>query len=307
MQYPEPILWDVKDPSDVTWRKDYFGTSHTAVLFNDHPFETAAEYWLNKRDGVSKPTTDAMERGNYLEDAVAVWFAEREDTKAWQKCAPTTRGHLIAIPDREQYAPLRLMSVKTTRRSTTEPDKYWIWQAQAEMLVTGVTENIIVWLNGGLELNHATIEYDADMGAEIWQRSEEFMRSLKAGTMPTWVERSARDITRQYPELSDANRDIDDDGIALVRDYAMLKAEAKKYADAADALRDQIFVLAEDAPALMYQGEIVASLRMMPGRPGFNAKGLRAKYPELADEFTTQGEPYRRLDIAKTIREEAND
>jgi len=284
---------------DPSWRADFFGASHTAVLFNDHPYQTAAEYWLDKRDGTSQPETQPMVRGRMLEDAVAQWYCHEKGVKL-EPGRTTTRGHLVCVPDREVYSGSDLVSIKTTLRRDGETQKYWIWQAHAEMFITGARKNTIVWLDGNQELNDHTVHYDADIGLSIWERSLEFMESIKANVMPEWIERSAKDITRQYTELTIA-QDVDDDGLQLVTDYAQMKAEAKKYEDAAQELRNQIFRLAEDAPALTYKGSVIARLELRKGASRFDTRTFTAEHPDIAEVYTTTGEPTRALTIPKGI------
>jgi predicted phage-related endonuclease len=294
---PDELEHDDEYLTDPTERAKYFGASHTAVLFDDHPFQTAAEYWLDKRDGTSQPETQPMVRGRMLEDAIAQWYCHDVGVKV-QPGRTTTRGHLVCVPDRELHGSSGLVSIKTTLRRDEGAQKYWIWQAQAEMFITGARRNIIVWLDGNQELQTHTELADTDIGLAIWQKSAEFMASLASGQMPEWIERSARDITRQYRELGDAT-EVDSLGLQLVSDYAVMKAEAKRYEDAAQELRDQIFRLAEDAPALMWQGTVIARLELRKGASRFDTRKFTADHPDIAEQYTTTGEPTRALTIPK--------
>lgn len=309
IELPEAIEHDVGQGAlrDPEFRRPFFGASHTAVLFNDHPFQTAAEYWLDKRDGTSQPETQAMVRGRMLEDAIANWWAnEQYPEPSLQLCNPVTRGHLICIPDREITPGYDILSIKTTTKRDELPSKYWIWQAHAEMLITGARNVQIVWLDGRMELGSDTLSYDADIGMEIWTRSAEFMASIDTGVMPDWVaaSRSPADIARQYDELDNDTLEADRDLEALLGDYATMKAEADKYIEAVDELRRQILRIVEAHGKVMAHGEVIATVPRINGRKGIDTKALAAAHPDIAAEFTIEGAPHRQIRLSKQFKKE---
>ena len=287
-------------------RKPFFGTSHTAVLFNEHPFQTAAEYWLDKARGRRPdPATPAMLRGTYLEDGIVRWWAETLDPPL--DIVPTqafTRGHLIAIPDRYVSSAGALVSVKSTRRHLDQPEPYWIYQAQAEMVASGIERMYIVWMDASQELQWDEIEFDYDLGVEIWNRSSEFMQSLADDDMPDWVAAShtADTVIRQYPAPSgvlDADVELKD----LVAEYHSLKQQGREFEAAADHLRDRLFAAAKDNEVIAFDGTPIATLKAQKGRSGIDVKALLADHPELAEKYKYESPSTRALRIPKAAQE----
>lgn len=302
----DPRVWPADRISDPTSRRPFFGASHTAVLFGKHPFQTAASYWLDKRDGTSTPTTDAMMRGVYLESSIIEWYrSEVEDVKyvdAWQPGAPIQRGHLLCVPDMVRDD--RILSIKTTARRTDEVEDYWFFQVQTEMLITGIEEATIAWLDGSMQLKHAGVEFDPTVADEIWQLSSEFMASIDSGEMPDWVERSADDVIRQYAgHVVTDPVEADDNVLELVRNYYHMKEQAAQYDKAAAEFRRQIFNAAEDHAAITWQGDVIAELKERSGSKRIDTKQLAANHPDLAAKYTVEGAPTRALTIPKAAKE----
>ena len=291
---------------DPAMRARYFGTSHTATMFDTHPFETAAEYWLDKRDGTSKPETSAMLRGTHLEPAVfSLWSATSDNVGQNQRGLPMTRGPLVAIPDYVLTAGNTVLSIKTTSKQGDEIQDYWWWQVQGEMVVGDYDQALIVWLDGRLELHEQHVARDHEAGIELFNRADEFMRSLESGnietlTMPDWVKAShtASSIIRQYPSPA-GSVDVDDSIRELVAEYKRLKTDGKEYEVAAKELRDQLFVIVGNNEAITFEDTPIATFKKAKGRSGFDLKAFAADHPDLAKEYTTIGEPTRALRIPK--------
>jgi len=290
----------VNKMDDPAFRKPFFGASHTAALFNDHPFQTAADYWLDKRDGTSQPETQPMVRGRHLEAAIATWFAEQEGKKLTESC-PYARGHIIAVPDREIDAEGALVEIKTTLKYGDEVQDYWVWQCQTNMLVTGAKLTYLVHMDGNQELHVTRIEADESVFALIWERTADFMASLSTGEMPSWIERTAATITRQYPDPAD-QIEAGEGGMDVVADYYHLLSESKKYADAAQILRDQLFEIAGEHEAITDDGVVIATFKARAGQRRFDSKTFAADHPEMYEQYRKQGKPTRALEIPKQIK-----
>jgi predicted phage-related endonuclease len=299
----EPVIdYPPEHFDDADQRALFFGTSHTAVLFNAHPFETAADYWLDKRDGRVKQTTQPMIRGQFLEAAIADWFActaSDGPRLPIRRVNPQTRGHLVTIPDYEIADADCLVSIKSTTRTPDEPETYWLMQLQAEMLVTAHSRGIVAWMDGRQELHHVEVDGDLDLQHEIWLRSKEFMDSI-GGDMPEWVfdSHTASSIVRQFPDpegVVEADAGI----LETLKEYHRLKDEAKEYDAAANELRTQLFKFVQGQEAIVYEGTPLATFKKQKGRSGIDTKALAQQYPDIAAEFTYEGEPTRALRIPK--------
>ena len=283
-------------------RSQRFGTSHTAVLFDEHPFQTAAQYWLDKRDGTRQPETPAMVRGTYLEPSILNWYNQTQDKHQFSMCTVAyLNDYIVSVPDGMNEQGNVLLSIKTTARRTDDPEPYWIWQAQAEMMMTGAERTVFAWLDGNMELKTAEIEADEALFFSITTATREFVEALKRKEMPASYERRADDITRQYHETTPVPCEGGTEALELVEEYSLCKARAKQYKDEADDLRDKLFNIAQDHEAIACDGDLVAHLKQRAGSQRFDSKEFDLAYPGLRDQYITRSAPTRVLTIPKTI------
>ncbi len=66
-----------------------------------------------------------------------------------------------------------------------------------------------------------------------------------------------------------------------------------------DKLENEITSLLGRSDVATIGGQPVVRFPFVAPRETIDAKALRAKYPEIADEFTKLGKPYRRLTITE--------
>lgn len=283
-------------------RAHYFGTSHTAVLFDAHPFETAADYWLDKVQGRDKPETQPMIRGRYLEPAIADWFASTwlDERVPIVRAKPFTRGPFVSIPDYILPDYDGLLSIKTTTRVPDAVEPYWWYQLQGEMLTCGFERGVVAWMDGRQELHVEEVEYDYDVGVELWLRATEFMSSVMQGVMSERISDShtADSIIRQFPNPTGV-MSVDDDVAEMVNEYRRLKDEEANYKAAASHLRSELFKIVQDQEAMEHDGEVIATFKAQKGRSSIDTKALSQDHPDLVKEYVRQSEPTRALRTPK--------
>jgi len=119
-------------PEQFEARRDGIGGSEIAAILGLDPFSGPLDVWLAKVEGYQKPTTEDMERGQFLEAGIADWYAQREQLGAGN-LQPGLRldhgslPHVFATPDRISFTALstaptqrprtRLVSIKAPRRA----------------------------------------------------------------------------------------------------------------------------------------------------------------------------------------------
>lgn len=305
---------DPKRLDDDTFRRDYFGASHAAVLFGEHPFESAADYWIYKQTGVRpEPTTEEQarfDRGRHLEAGIISWLAEQIDYRIETVVPAYAQGHIIAVPDGEVSSLARVdghhggmcVEVKSTSwRDVTEPQKHWLHQVQATMFATGHNACLLAWLDGNLELRYTVVYADVAWQESIVEEVDAFMASVAAGVMPNTLHPRAEHIIRMHPDPVDAV-EVGDRGFELVTDYWNHKQAETYHEGEARQLRDELFNLAGSHVELTSGGNVIATLRARKGRLGFDAKRFEAEHPELFAEYTYIGAPTRALEIPKPIK-----
>jgi predicted phage-related endonuclease len=283
----------------IAIRAPYFGTSVAACLFGQHPFMSAADYWLEKVAGTQQEVTEAMDRGHIYEPFVARWFCETMGWATERNTNMYVRGHLAATPD--YWHGDELIEIKTTAMVTDQPADYWLWQVQGQMLCTGATRCHIAWVDGTLGLHNITVEADADMQARLWNASEEFMQGVENEVMADWIETEARHIIAMYPDPVDSI-DAGDDGMNLVADYWHCKSQAKHYDEQAAELRDGIFNVAGNHDTIIHDGKEIATLRPRKLAARFDQRRFKEEHPGLFEDYMGEPTTTRALNIPKAIK-----
>ena len=175
----------------LEFRRGHIGGSEIASILGLNPFASAIDVWLSKVEGYQQPVNSAMERGTFLEDGVARWYAARTGASIYP--AETVRHpkfpHVGCTPDRFWATPetvRRLLSIKVPGNWLSEEwgephawqvPTYAYVQLQYEMAVCrelGLCEtdfaHLAAPLNGELEV--LTVEGDATVQARLLQEAE---------------------------------------------------------------------------------------------------------------------------------------
>ena len=290
-------------------RAPYFTASATAILFNDHPFLSAADYWIEKFNGTPQEVTDAMMRGHHLEKAVADWFGKEIGRPVYKNDSLYVDGIIAATPDYwinvdGDNPKGELVEIKTTAdRDLDDPLTYWWWQVQTQMLCTGVDKTYIVWMDGRLELHWSEVDRDEEAIANIGHSANLFMKSVQDGVMPDWIETEARHIIARYPTPDEDTLELGDTGINLVTDYWGLKTASKALSDEAATVRDRLFELAGNHDSLSTDGKVVATLRPRKVAATFDKARFQDNHPVMYEEYMGEATTTRVLNIPKKLKE----
>jgi putative phage-type endonuclease len=162
-----------------------------AAVLGLNPFMSAIDVWLAKVEGYQQPVNSNMERGTFLEDGVARWYAAR--TKTELRDVGTLRHpsmpHVGCTPDKlfnTAGARSRLLSIKVPGNWLSEEwgephawqcPTYAYLQLQAEMAVCralGLCDtdfaHLAAVLNGDLEV--LTVPGDEQVQARLLEEAE---------------------------------------------------------------------------------------------------------------------------------------
>lgn len=173
-------------PVDDEWlaqRAPFVGASSVAALFGDHPFITLGQLVREKRTGERQPDNPAMARGRFLEEAVAQWWAAEHDVDiAEARDLYMVNDVLIATLDRIVVDQPVALEVKTTANRVHDVERYWWWQAQAQLACTGFERIEFAVLDGTLRLQSFTVEPDATAMANIVEAAGMFLAAVRDGT-----------------------------------------------------------------------------------------------------------------------------
>lgn len=136
-------------PEQLEMRRTGIGGSEVAAILGLSPFLSPIDVWLSKVDGFQREATPDMERGIYLEDGVAKWYAARHGVEVREvgTLRHPERPRVLCTPDRmwnDATGQTRLLSIKVPGNWLSEewgaphawqvPTAYYL-QLQYEMAV----------------------------------------------------------------------------------------------------------------------------------------------------------------------------
>lgn len=295
-------------------RKEGIGASEVATIVGLNPWETPYQLWRRKIGlDPAKPMNAAMNTGHILEDGVAQYWAQatgreiiassRDDFMFVDKDRP----YLRVSPDRTFWLEgatrnddnKGILECKTTRMKVDPEDlpKYWFCQVQMNLGVAGYTHGSLAWLSAGqgfdfgyrdLKLVPDFYEWLIDSVARFWTDNIVGGQEPSAANVADVLLKYNRHTGGKIIECSDEVFEV----------YKELKAvrklmdETKAHKEELEATLKMAF---EDAEALSYGGETIATWKAPKPSNKFDDKAFVAEHPDLAAAYTHQVQGARRF------------
>ncbi len=292
-------------------RKDGIGASEVASVVGLNPWETPYQLW-RKKLGIdpAQPENFAMKAGHYLEDAVAHFYADASgrtiinSSKDDFMFIDANKPFLRVSPDRTFWLGSKrndddkgILECKTTQRSIDPDDlpKHWFCQVQMNLGVAGYTQGSLAWLCSGREFGYKDITFAPDFYAWLVEEVERFWTDNVLGKKePDAI--CVQDVLTKYNRHTDGKQvEVSDE---LFEAYKELK-DLKKQVAAMDAhkvdLENRLKMAFNDAEAITYGGETLATWKAPKPSMALDTKLLREKYPHIVDEFTLPVQGTRRF------------
>jgi len=173
-------------------------------------------------------------------------------------------------------------------------------QVQAEMFVAGTQRAaVVVWI-GGREFRLFWEPRDERFIQEqMLPAIAEFRRRVEESDPPE--PSTLAEHAEMYPSEA---REIEASETAMeaVDRRAVLLSDIQSMQEEADALRLVIANYMEDADTLTFQGRRILTHKTQKGRVGFDQKRFAVEHPDLAAEYTTQGQPFK---VMRSIKEKS--
>ena len=177
------------------------------------------------------------------------------------------------------------------------PDAYYI-QCQHYMAVTGYSSWWIACLCGGNEFFYKEIPRNEDVITAIIDTAREFWNMVEQRIMPAVddSERCNKLLKEMHKTSNGKTIDLPDTATIFIKQYkSAYKAEKEAKALKTEA-QSQLFSLLGDNE----QGFVdtyTVNWTQVAGRKTFDKKRFETDYPQLAKEYTVQGEPTRCFSI----------
>jgi len=196
-------------PDQLVERRNWVGASEVPCLLGVSPFGNAHSVWASKMNlAVDNPSV-AMEAGNWLEPAIAAWYAHETgyQVASFGSVVHAKNSFMGCTPDlcifgERRIAQIKLVGVHKMSDWTDDVPDYVQVQVQAEMEVCDADVCDVVALIGGTDFRILPIERDRELGGYLVQICHDFWRDYV--------------VTREMPPV-DASRHAEE---ALKARYA---------------------------------------------------------------------------------------
>lgn len=294
-------------------RKCGIGSSEVATIVGLNPWETPYQLWRRKI-GLDEPKQEnaAMRNGHHLEDAVSRMWNDATGREIIKRSAidwiirDNDRPYLQVSPDRtywlgESRSPEAkgILEIKTTRMKVDPEDlpKYWFCQVQYQLGVAGYTQGSLAWLSAGqgFDFGYQDLKFVPDFFDWIKDEVSRFWTdNILGGQEPSAV--NVADVLLKFNRHTD--RKIIECSDEVFEAYKELK-EVKKLMDETkihkESLEVKLKMAFQDAEALSYGGETIATWKAPKPSNKFDDKAFIADYPDLVAPYMHQAQGARRL------------
>jgi putative phage-type endonuclease len=245
-------------PGSPEWRalrRTGIGASDIAVITGDSRWGSISSLYQDKLGYAADPLVNpSMEAGQWLEDLIARWYAEKTGHRIRRINAllrSRAQDWMIATPDREvRGGRAGLLEVKVT----DQPGERWgepgsdqvpddvreqvTWQAAvADVEVV----DIAVFFTRSRRRELYTVGRDPALVSELIDYGAAFWRSVQTRTPPEPVNRPVRHLLREDEIEADAELTaLVESSLALRAELAAVESDQKQVDDQIRALLDQV-------------------------------------------------------------------
>lgn len=309
-------------------RKLGIGGSDMGDLFQFEPYGCMRRLWYDKRDQAPdypKEETDAMRRGEELEDIIADRWAREHGTKVFRSVSLINPKHAWARVniDRRILADERgpgVLEIKTANQFVfakilKEGLPYpYILQIQHAMMVTGYTWGAFAVLHpDSWRMVSFEVAADTELHAAIIERGEKFWAQVENGPAPDRLEATDRrcqscpfrltcqgdNLMKLLEGAQDTAGDIPQDASLspLVEQIHEAEVVADEATGEVERLKTQLKAALADRPAVDTVG---ARIYFKPQeRRTVDNKGFLKAHPEFKSEIETK---FTKTTVFKTLR-----
>jgi hypothetical protein len=239
-----------------------------------------------------------MRRGEHLEDALARWWADRNDGTVAEADVLYVCDRVMATIDRWATLPGSdpiPMEIKTTNLFIgANPEDHWLDQCQAIMACTGEAEMFLVWMDGGQLLYERRIAADFSWQSAIVEGARKFMAFIDLGMVPEGVQLDYDDAGKVYPEASLEATELDTDVASAVAEFRASRANRLEWSQREDRAKAVIATALGSAEVGTFKGEPLIEWRNIKPVRRLDTKALTEAEPELVSAFMVE-RPQRRL------------
>jgi len=286
-----------------------FGASDVPALMGVSPYKSRAALFADKtNEPLEQPSNAVFDRGNDLEPALIARASKQLGTKIITPEVIYRDGRLSISLDGvdDEQSPTVVVEAKTTTRysiyESSDLPAEWLWQGWAQQAVLEVPVWFVV-LDRDLRISCVELP-DNPLAIDTLLTETDVFGGWVDNNTPPMDEInnfSADDIARIW-RVEPTTVELD----ATVLDWVAQLEEARALSKQASELETK----AKDAIAQMMlgneiglvDGQQIVSWKQQAGKESFDAARLKQEHPEMVQEYTKQGNPYR---VMRTHRKKA--
>jgi putative phage-type endonuclease len=295
-----------------------------AAVVGLSPFRSAVQVWAEKvGHGTCGPASGLHLRfGAHLEPFVAAEYERVTGSRTHVHAAtlrhpslPYLFGHLDrlvtppgqnCVDEAGTITADTLLECKTAsafsagewgRPWTDEVPASYLVQCAWYMMLSGCSQAHLAVLLGNAELRVYVVRRDEQLEVALFEAAKRFwVGHVLTGVPPEPATRE--DVLRLYPE-HEGGLSVEAKGhhVEGLRRLARLRAGIAELRAQAEAIKDELAAAMGPAERLTHAGQVLASWRTSRPACRLDVSKLRRERPELAQAFTVEAAPVRRLHI----------
>lgn len=289
-------------------RHPYFNASSAAVLYNLHPFQTEADYAVEKllADPPNDPPTAPMERGIRMEPLLLQWLADQHGVDYRTPDVLFINGQLMATLDGVPVgASDTWAEAKTFGERHDSVPRHVYWQVAAQAAASGRSQCWVVWMDPDMEFKHELVTPSRDDVEDLLARVEEWMSWIALGMTPEGLDLGREHIAALNPRPEPGSFvELDDAGLAAIVEFEQHRQARLAAAKAEEVCKDAVARLLGDRAAARYDGREVFTWKPSKDQTVVDYRAAAREYlsPAQLAEFTRTNVPgSRRMHATKEL------
>jgi predicted phage-related endonuclease len=286
-----------------------FGASDIPALMGVSPYKSRAALFADKtNEPVEQPSNAVFDRGNDLEPALIARASKQLGTNIITPEVIYRDGRLsISLDgvDNEQSPTLVVEAKTTTRYSIYESSDLpaeWLWQGWAQQAVLEVPVWFVV-LDRDLRISCVELPDNPLAIDTLLTETNVFGDWVDNNTPPLDEINnfSADDIARIW-RVEQTSVELDPTVLDWVAQLEEARALSKQASELETKAKDAIAQMMLGNEIGLVDGQQIVSWKQQAGKESFDATRLKQEHPEMVQEYTKQGNPYR---VMRTHRKKA--
>ena len=305
-------------------RRNGIGSSDAAAVLGWSPWVSPWALWIDK-SGLGPPddeSTEAMEWGRRLEDAIAEGFTERAGIPTtapnaifahhehkWMLASPDRllpEGGLLEVKNVSEWKIEEWRAAEDVGSELRggEAPAHYIAQVQHQHAVLGTTWGYLAALLGGNRLCIVEVPRDEEFIALLTDAEHYFWHEyVLAGKPPPMdgQEPTTDLLVRLFtPSVPESSVELDDDAVQALADYRAAHAAVKAAEAAKVSAGNRLRAALGETEEGTYQGVKVVTWRAPKPHKRLDEQALRAAEPAVAAKYERDVVPSRRLDVSRS-------